>query len=280
MNLSQVKRAIVSAQSLAAGRHNVLDAAHSDVAADGRAVPGPRITVTLKPDLPGAFPIDSASFDAFRAELAAKEVAFFGRNIFQSFGVGPRRFLASQSESRSRHVAHFHADGTAGWATEGPVRHAFIPSAGIAEPTESWDSDGVVLRVLAVLQGLAEHAVSRAEASGTATARLTLDAGPNQVACGLASNSTSSAHLVFSSTERHTATGKAGVLLDAAAEAGPGLVQAAAALLADCFQNFGVVEAEQLTLDGRIKLHSWGPRNRDQVSRWAQSRGVEIIDAS
>ncbi|MGW6487137.1 AlbA family DNA-binding domain-containing protein [Streptomyces sp. NPDC055056] len=278
MNLAQVKRAIASSQSLAAGRHDVLDAAHAAVGADGRALRGPRITLTLTPDLPGAFPIDSASFDGFRTELAAEELAFFGRNVFQAFGVGPRRFIASQSESRSRHVAHFHADGTTAWSTEGPVCQAFVRAAGIAETAESWDSDGVVLRVLAGLQCLAAHTASRATAAGTATARITLDTGPSQVACGLASNSTTSAQFVFSDIEQHRATGEAGVLLDAAAEAGPGLVQAAAALLADCFQNFGVVEAEQLTLDGRINLPAWGPRKRDQIVRWAQSRGVETTD--
>ncbi|MEU9370733.1 ATP-binding protein [Streptomyces avermitilis] len=279
MNIAQVKRAIAAAAALAAGRRDVLDAAHAAVAADGRAAPGPRITVTLTPDLPGAFPTDSASLAAFRAELAAEELAFFGRDVFRSFGVGPRRFIASQSDSRSRHVAHFHADGTAAWATEGPVCLAFTPAAGIAETAESWDSDGVVLRVLAVLRCLARHAASRAAASGTATARLTLDAGPNQVACGLASNRTSSAHMVFSATEQHTATGEAGVLLDAAAGGGSGLVQAAAALLADCYQNFGVVEAEQLTLDGHINLAAWGPRNRDAISRWAQRDDAEVIDS-
>ncbi|WP_328786095.1 ATP-binding protein (plasmid) [Streptomyces canus] len=276
MNLAQVKAAIAATTSRTAGRHDVLDAAHAAISADGRAVTGPRITITLTPDLPGAFPIDSASFNAFRAELSADELAFFGREVFRSFGVGPRRFIASQSGTRSRHVAHFHADGTAAWATEGPVCLAFNQGAGVTDTAESWNSDGVVLRVLSILRCLAGHAVIRAAASGTATARLTLDAGANQVACGLASNHTSSAHVVFSSTEQHAATGEAGVLLDATAGGGAGLVQAAAALLADCYQNFGVVEAEQLTLDGRIKLPAWGPRNRDVISRWAQQAVVEV----
>ncbi|MCX5134853.1 hypothetical protein ABT076_37240 [Streptomyces sp. NPDC002131] len=165
-------------------------------------------------------------------------------------GWAPGASAPHRSESRSRHVAHFHADGTTAWSTEGHVCQAFIRSAGVAETAEGWDSDGVVLRVLAGLQCLTGHAASRAAVAGTATARVTLDAGPGQVACRLASNSTTSAQVVFSVIEQHRATGEAGVLLDAAAEAGPGLVQAAAALLADCFQNFGVVEAEQLTLDG------------------------------
>ncbi|MFE3410517.1 helix-turn-helix domain-containing protein [Streptomyces mirabilis] len=278
MNLAQIKRAIAAATSLAAGRHEVLDAAYAAVTADGRALTGPQITVALTPDLPGAFPIDGASFGVFSEELAAAELPFLGRDVFRSFGVGPRRFIASQGDSRSRHVAHFHADGTAAWVTTGPVVRAFTNSdSALLDAAESWDSDGVVLRVLAILRHLAGHAAQRAGASGTATARLTLSSGINQVACGLASNREGSAHVVFSAVEQHTATGRAGVLLDAAAEDGAGLVRAAAALLADCYQNFGVVEAEQLTLDGRINLAAWGHRFRSAVSGWAQDASVEVV---
>ncbi|QIY66418.1 hypothetical protein HEP85_38955 [Streptomyces sp. RPA4-2] len=162
--------------------------------------------------------------------------------------------------------------------TAGPVVHAFTDSdSALLHAAESWDSDGVVLRVLAILRDLAGHAAQRAGASGTATARLTLSSGPNQVACGLASSRASSAQIVFSAVEQHTATGRAGVLLDAAAEGGAGLVRAAAALLADCYQNFGVVEAEQLTLDWRVNLPAWGHRVRSAVSAWAQAVGVETV---
>ncbi|SFF93146.1 Putative DNA-binding domain-containing protein [Actinacidiphila alni] len=278
MNLTQVKRAIAASTSVAAGRHDVLEAAQAAVITDGRALAEPRIAVTITPDLPGAFPIDSASFHAFRQELAAEELPYYGPGIFQSFGVGPRRFIASQSDSRSRHVAHFHADGTAAWVTEGPVVRAFVASdSAFADTVESWNSDGVVIGVLVILQYLAVHAARRAAASGTATARLIMDTGPNQVAYGLASNHASSAHVVFSATEQHSATGEAGVLIDAGAKDGPGLVQAAASLLAGCYQHFGVVEAEQLTLDGRINLSAWAPRNRDMITAWADAAGVEVL---
>jgi hypothetical protein len=281
MNLAQVKRAIAAATSLAAGRHDVLGAAHTAVADDGRALSGPRITVTLTPDLPGVFPIDGASFQAFRRELVAEELPFYGRDVFLSFGVGPRRFIASQSDSRSRHVAHFHADGTVAWVTEGPVVSAYEPSESAApDLVESWNSDAVVIKVLVILQYLVGHAATRAAASGTATARMTLDTGMNRVACGLASNRASSAQIVFSETEQHTATGQTGVMLDVAAEGCPGLVQAAAALLADCYQHFGVVEAEQLTPEGRINLGAWGSRYRDMISVWAQNNGVEVVSCA
>ncbi|QIY66419.1 hypothetical protein HEP85_38960 [Streptomyces sp. RPA4-2] len=106
MNLAQVKRAIAAATALAAGRHEVLDAAYAAVTGDGRALPGPQITVVLTPDLPGAFPIDGASFGVFSEELAADELPFLGRDVFRSFGVGPggsspRRAIPAHGTSRT-----------------------------------------------------------------------------------------------------------------------------------------------------------------------------------
>lgn len=280
MNLTQVKRAIAAQASLAAGRHAVLEAAHKAIATDGRARPGPRIALTLTPDLPGAFPIDGATFHAFRRELTEDEVPFYGRDVFVSFGVGPRRFIASTGESRCRHVAHFHADGTAAWATEGPLVGAFGGSdEALPQLARSWHSDHVVMNVLAILQYLARHSARRASTSGTATARLTLDTGANQPACGLATAHASSAHVVFSTSEQHQATGQAGLLMGAAEE-GSLLIQAAAGLLADCYQHFGVVEAEQLTHDGQINLPAWGRRYHNKITAWAKSADIDVLTHS
>ncbi|MEU9882573.1 AlbA family DNA-binding domain-containing protein [Streptomyces phaeochromogenes] len=274
MNLTQVKRAIAASTSLAAGRREILEANHEAIATDGRARPGPRIALTLVPDLPGAFPIDSATFHAFRRELSQAEMPFYGRDVFLSFGVGPRRFIASTGESRSRHVAHFHADGTAAWVTEGPLVGAFGGGdEALPNLAQSWHSDHVVMNVLAILQYLTRHSATRAGASGTATARLTLSVGSR--ACGLASDRGSTAHIVFSSTEQQLAVGQTGLLLGAADDASL-LVQAAASLLADCYQHFGVVEAEQLTHDGKINLPGWGRRSHDTISEWAKVAGVDI----
>ncbi|MFE4969136.1 helix-turn-helix domain-containing protein [Streptomyces sp. NPDC056660] len=275
MNLTQVKRAIAASTSLAVGRREVLNANHEAITTDARSRPGPRIALTLVPDLPGAFPIDSATFHAFRRELAQVDMPFYGRDVFLSFGVGPRRFIASTGESRSRHVAHFHADGSAAWATEGPLVGAFGgDDDALPNLARSWHSDHVVMNVLAILQYLTRHSATRAGASGTATARLTLSVG-NDRACGLASDRGSTAHIVFSSTEQQLAAGQTGLLLGAADDASL-LVQAAAGLLADCYQHFGVVEAEQLTHDGEINLSGWGRRSHDMISAWAKGAGVDI----
>ncbi|KOG75238.1 hypothetical protein ADK77_02615 [Streptomyces antibioticus] len=276
MNLAQVKQAIAAARSLVSGRHDVLEAAHEAVATDGRNTPGPRLVLSVVPDLPGAFSIDSASLHAFRQEETNADHSFYGRNVFQCFGVGPRRFIAAQSESRSRHVAHFHADGTAAWATEGPVIGAYSETdSPRPELTEAWHSDRVVIAVLGMLQHLARHATVRAKASGTATARVSLgSATPRER--GLAANNGGQAHTVFSPTVQYEAVGQAGFLLDSAST-GTALVQAAAALLADCYQHFGVVEADQLTLDGRINIPAWAPRFREEVAAWAADNDVETL---
>lgn len=280
MNLTQVKRAIAASASLAAGRHDVLEAAHEAIATDGRGRPGPRLLLTLTPDLPGAFPVDAVTYHAFRRELAAAELPFFGRDVFGSFGVGLRRFIASTGDSRCRHVAHFHADGTAAWATEGPQVAAFgTGDEALPQLSKSWHSDFVVMNVLAMLHYLTGHSTTRAAAAGTATARLTLDAGPNQPACGIATDRGSGAHIVFSATEQHIAVGTAGLLLGAV-DGGPLLVQGAAGLLADCYQHFGVVEAEQLTHEGQINLPAWSRRYHDKITAWAKTTGVEVLTGS
>ncbi|MGW3852829.1 AlbA family DNA-binding domain-containing protein [Streptomyces fagopyri] len=279
MNLTQVKRAIAASASLAAGRHDVLHAAHEAITFNGRGMPGPKLLLTLTPDLSGAFPIEAAAFHAFRHNLADVELPFLGRDVFRSFGVGPRRFIASTGESRSRHVAHFHSDGTAAWVTEGPQVGAFGASDdALPEHIRSWHSDHVVMNVLAILRYLTHHSATRAATAGTATARLTLDVG-NQRACGIASDRGSSAHIVFSTTEQQRATGQAGLLLEAAND-GCLLVQAAASLLADCYQHFGVVEAEQLTHDGQINLPAWGRRYHETITTWAKDTGVEVLNGA
>ncbi|MEV6005821.1 ATP-binding protein [Streptomyces sp. NPDC051976] len=274
MNLAQVKSAIAASTALAAGRHDVLDHAHTEVNDDGRGRPGARVIVTLVPDLPGAFFLSKASFRDFCSEQGQTELPFY-RDVFRVFGVGPQRFIAAQAESNGRHVAHFHADGTAAWAVQAPIVGAMNDND-FPTPVESWHSDLVVMTVLAVLQRLARHAVKRAGASGTATARLTLD-GLSGASRGLARAFGGGAHIVFSSVDQQHATGRAGLLLDATAAGGSGLVQAAAALLADCYQHFGVVEAEQITHDGRINLAAWGPRQREAITLWAQGADVEMI---
>lgn len=277
MNLTQVKRAIAASASLAAGRHEVLAAADGALVTDDRARPGARLLLTLTPDLPGAFPIEAATFHAFKRELVAADIPFYGREVFGAFGVGPRRYIASTGISRCRNVAHFHGDGTAAWSTEGPLVRAFgRGDEALPELATSWNSDLVVMNVLAILHYLCSHAATRAAASGTATARLTLDSGRHQPPCGIATDAASGVQGVFSSLDHHMAVGTAGLLL-AAADGGSLLVQAAAALLADCYQHFGVVEAEQLTHDGRINLPAWGPRHRETITRWADQIGVDVL---
>lgn len=273
MNLAQVKRAIAAATSLAAGRQDVLIAADRAVASHPDGVRGEKLILTVTPDLPGAMPIDGASFRQFTEEGLVLVLPFYGPNVLGDFGVGPRRFIAAESNHRPHHVAHFHADGTVAWAMEGPTTGALAP--GDREFSPSWHSDYIVQAVLAHLHHAARHATTWAGATGTATARLVLDVG-NNPARGLARTGNWGPH-IYSTAPQQYAHGQAGLLLDAVAEGAAGLVTSAAALLADCFQNFGVVEAEQLTLDGRINLPAWGPHSRQEISTWARESGVDVL---
>jgi hypothetical protein len=273
MNLTQVKRAITASTSLAAGRHDVLIAADHAASGQQGGVRGEKLVLTLTPDLPGAMPIDAASFKQFIDEGLALELPFYGRNAFGDFSVGPRRFIAAESNYHPRHLAHFHGDGTVAWVTEGPSTHT--PATDDYEPGPAWHTDHIVQAVLALLHRAAVHSTTRAGASGTATVRLVLDVG-NRSARGLARLGNWGPHII-SSTPQQYASGQAGLLLDAVSEGATGLVQAAAAVLADCFQHFGVVEAEQLTHDGRINLPMWGPQARADITGWANAAGVEVL---
>lgn len=273
MNLAQVKRAIAASTSLAVGRHDVLIAADHEVSDHPGGVVGEKLVLVLTPDLPGAMPIDSESLQRLAREGRALELPFYDQPAFGSFGVGPRRFIAAESDHRPRYVAHFHADGTVAWAVEGPTTGASTIRS--TEPEPAWHSDHVVQAVLVHLHHAAVHATTHAGASGTATARMVLDVG-NSPACGLARTG-SWGPQVYSPAAQQYASGQAGLLLDAAAEGGTGLVQAAASLLADCFQNFGMVEAHQLTLEGQINLPVWGPHARKDITAWAETAGVEVI---
>jgi hypothetical protein len=234
---------------------------------------GEKLVLTVTPDLPGAMAIEGASFRQFTQEGLALELPFYGPNVFGDFGIGPRRFIAAESSHRPHHVAHFHADGTVAWAVEGPTTGARAP--GTSELGPAWHSDHVVQAVLIYLHHAAVHTTTWAGATGTATARLVLDVG-NNPARGLARTGDWGPQ-VHSPVLQQYAVGQAGILLDTVAEGKTGLVRSAAVLLADCFQNFGVVEAEQVTLDGGINLPAWGPHARPEVAAWAQSRGLEIL---
>lgn len=273
MNLTQVKRAIAAQTSLAAGRRDVLIDAEHTVARKPGGVRGEKLLLTLTPDLPGAMAIDTVSFKQFTDEGRILQLPFYGPDIFSDFGVGPRRFIAAGSHDRPSYLAHFHGDGTVAWAVEGPSTR----SSGIDgySPGPAWHTDHIVQAVLALLRHAAVHTTARAGSSGTATARLVLEVG-NQSAWGLTRAGNWGPH-VISSVDQQYASGEVGLLLEAVAEGGAGLVQAAAALLADCFQHFGVVEAEQLTYDGRINLAAWGPGARADITGWAKVSGVEVL---
>lgn len=110
MNLSQIKRALALSARLSAGRRDTLDQAEEQVFAQWvqRGGERPALTVTVVPDLPGAFPIDNASFETFKQQTAENPTIFGNRSSLHRFGVGPRRFIAADSDARPRRLAHFH----------------------------------------------------------------------------------------------------------------------------------------------------------------------------
>ncbi|MGI5238796.1 hypothetical protein [Dactylosporangium sp. CA-139066] len=66
--------------------------------------------------------------------------------------------------------------------------------------------------------------------------------------------------------------------LDELAAEGPDLLAIVYRLATGLFQDFGVVEAPQITADGRVRRRYWSNQAQAVVQRWAANHGVEVTD--
>ncbi|MFC9646513.1 helix-turn-helix domain-containing protein [Streptomyces mirabilis] len=249
----------------------------------------PLLTVSLVPDIPGDMVIDHASVQRVSMqELAA--VPLLGRTAatFYSSMVGARRIVLFDDRP-PRYVAELHSDGSGAWAARTPL-------LGIAQDdSNTWpygaDTDSIVTLVLSALRHLAQHAVTRTGAAGTAALRVRLESqtpiggGPMRLPNLPRTREIHLAHEALvpqergvraSATAHRSAGGHAHALLNDLADGGIGLVQAASLLISDLFQHYGLAEPPQISRDGSIIASGWSEPERTQISTWAQEVSVPV----
>ncbi len=218
--------------------HEVEDAAMR-LQASGREVgTDPVLTVSLVPDIPGDMVIDHASVQRTGAqELAA--VPLLGRTAptFQHTMVGARRIVLFDDQPPA-FVAELHSDGSGAWATRAPLYT--LPEDDSSPWAFGADTDSIVTLVMSALRHLAQHAVTRTGAAGTATLRIRLESqtpaqgGPMRLPNAPRVQAIHLAHgalvpqergVRVSTTAHRSAVGQAHALLNDLADGGIGLVQ-------------------------------------------------------
>lgn len=248
----------------------------------------PVLTVALVPDIPGGMVVDHASVRRVRdQELVA--VPLLGRTAatFQRARVGARRIVLFD-DTPPQYVAELHADGSGAWAARGALETVTMQASNGSWPFGA-DTDSIVTLVLSALRHLAQHAVTRTGAAGTAALRVRLESRvpvehrillpntPRVQPIHLAHDRPEESAVWRSFNAHRSAVGHAHALLNDLADGGVGLVQSASLLISDLFQHYGVAETEQISRDGSIIANKWSEAERARISNWAQQASVPVI---
>ncbi|MCX5063823.1 ATP-binding protein [Streptomyces sp. NBC_00452] len=250
----------------------------------------PLLTVSLVPDVPGDMVIDHASVQRVSAqELAA--IPLLGRTAatFSGAMVGARRIVLFDDRP-PRYIAELHSDGSGAWAARTPMLE-ISPDDSSTWPYGA-DTDSIVTLVLSALRHLAQHAVTRTGAAGTAALRVRLESqtpiggGPMRLPNMPRTRAIHLAHEALvpqemgvrvGTTAHRSAVGYAHALLNDLADGGIGLVQSASLLISDLLQHYGLAEPAQLSRDGSIIAGGWSEPERTQIRTWAQHVSVPVI---
>ncbi|MFE7529375.1 helix-turn-helix domain-containing protein [Kitasatospora sp. NPDC057542] len=247
----------------------------------GRAL----LTVALVPDVPGDMIIDNRALQRV-TEQELRAVPLLGRTgpTFTQTRVGPRRIVLLDDDP-AWCVAELHSDGSGAW---GMSLETWLLETSETNPWgQGADTDEIVTLVMSALRHLAQHAATRAGASGTAAIRTRLISrtATNSPVPAITASRWQPIHLAHQRlvsgkaqrsgvTARRIATGQAHALVDDLADGGTGLVQAASLLIGDLFQHYGLAEAPQITRDGTINASAWASDERARILTWARQAGV------
>ncbi|WP_327651983.1 ATP-binding protein [Micromonospora aurantiaca] len=251
--------------------------------------------VSLVPDLSGEMDMSRESYADFaqRARETSPTVVPAGLS-FHRTRVGRRRFRADGTVGYEPHarfiLMELHSDGSGVFAMAvGDMNHPRTPPATV--PEEQGQPRGQLVEdeaiATAILSGLAQlgyHARDRAGAGGTALVRAQLHpVSPQQpTAIGHARHYGIPEFIAGEHWETQAAPAEVAASLDDLGQPGPGLTQAAALLLHELGQAFGVTEMWQLTRDGVIRRRYWGQRSGRQAPlvAWAHAHGIDVTDAT
>jgi hypothetical protein len=238
------------------------------------------VVLTLVPDLPGAFTVDTQALQAFHREIIGRGPFIVDRGMnWQRASVRRRRLCADANLNNtalgSRLACELHESGTGSLASQLDRRDNHATDGTMISDVED---EVTVNAVAGALQFLARHARDRAAAGGYATVRATI----------LPVTAVQPARLFNNRGFRGESMGRPHITappvadgvfdVDALAEPGPGLLAATYALCTGLFQEFGMPEALQITATGMIRVRYWQSGWQTGVRTWAAASGVEVTE--
>jgi hypothetical protein len=240
------------------------------------------LVATLVPDLPGGFKIDQAVYKDFQATTVDHGPRAFGLGVGGSFNralVRRRRLVGTGLHREQKDVytwtaCELHENGNGAFGSRIDRRPRTV---GNDIKGYLIDDEVTITTAAAAIRYLAQHARNRAAAGGLATIRMTIYPVTTEAPVILTQSRTFDLDNLgrYDLTRRPMADTVANI--DAVAIDGPGLVEATYRLVSDLFQEFGVPEPLQLTLDGALRLPYWQMDAQGHIEAWAKANGVEII---
>lgn len=244
----------------------------------------PWAVVTLVPDLAGDLTLSRDVYLTFQQQIkdTPATVVDTGTNFYRA-RVGRRRLLADGTMDNSplakRVSLELHTDGSGFYGVTVATQQGLQPNW--TEPRPQIVSDeSIAIGVMSGLVHLARHARDRAAAGGTALVRAQIfpvsSDGPIEIGHSRrfgSVQSLSSHPLTVAPTPAEAAAP-----LDELAEPGPTLVEAAALLIDELGQAFGIPEMGQLTHDGRLRRKYWDDAWQQEIVTWASEQGIVVTD--
>lgn len=246
------------------------------------------VIVSLVPDLPGDMILQDA-FKAWEMEIRRRPTITNEGVGINRTRVGRRRLLAdgtSNYAAESRFISlELHTDGSGAFAlsvSKLGARRATAQRGG--EPEDSGrqvvTDEGIAAGIVSGLLQLGRHARDRAAAGGTALIRAQLhpvgESRPTTIGhtrfYGMGETRTGEQYQVRADPA------EAAAAVDDLAQPGPALIEAAALLLDELGQAFGVPEMGQLTRDGRIRRGYWNSSRQSEIVQWAEAYGIEVTE--
>lgn len=247
------------------------------------------LVISLTPDLPGDMVINQDSYDLARQQLVGQSTTLVPRGMrIERLSVGRRRLLAQtwrearEQAGLDRFSLELHADGSGVYALRMFDLNSQRRSELLARhegplPQRQLDDEWLALGLLSGLRYLAWHARDRAAAGGTAIIRAHLfPVSPEHPTTLGYTRGFPEPWSNYLATQPRAA--EAAAPLDNLADPGPQLVAAAALLLHEVGQAFGVPELGQLTRDGKIRLPYWERRLQTHLRSWAEAVGIEVTE--
>ncbi|MFF0721859.1 helix-turn-helix domain-containing protein [Micromonospora sp. NPDC003816] len=244
------------------------------------------VLVTLVPDVPGGFTVDTAALKAFELSNASRSADAFGVSVcrFHRSTVRHRRLVgvgkADISTQYSRGACELHENGSGAFSTDiSSTRSGNMDSGGRLVDTQ-W----LTLGVGAGLKFLAHHARDRAAAGGLATVRAAIwpparvTTWPmSQEPITLVSNVGWPNEPIGPDAVTEQPYADTVADIDDLCTGGSGLVATTHRLASELFQAFGAPEVAQVTAEGAIRIRHWHRSGQAEITRWAEASGVPVL---